>query len=227
MNAGIADAANLSWLIAGTLNGWASPAILHAYEAERQPVTDQVSRFTTNSGLKVIKQRREISAEIEQPGPIGDAIRARVGKEAYEIDVERQCCGGLNFGYFYEHSPIIVYDGERQPLYTMHDFTSSTVAGCRAPHLWLADGRSLYDALGPGYTLIRFDPNVQVAALTEAAARRGVPLAVLDVSEPDALALYARKLVLVRPDQHVAWRGNEEPPAPMELIDIVRGARNP
>jgi hypothetical protein len=225
MNAGIADAANLSWLIAATLNGWAPPPILDAYEAERQPVTDQVSRFTMGSAIRIMKQRCEIPSEIEWPGPIGDAIRAQVGKEAHELDLERQCCSGLNFGYFYEHSPIIAYDGEQQPVYTMHDFTSSTVPGCRAPHLWLGDGRSLYDALGPGYTLIRFEPAVQVSGLIEAAARRGVPLTVLDISDPDAQALYARKLVLVRSDQHVAWRANEEPSVPMELIDMVRGAR--
>jgi 2-polyprenyl-6-methoxyphenol hydroxylase-like FAD-dependent oxidoreductase len=225
MNAGIADAANLSWLIAATLNRWAPPSILDAYEAERQPVTDQVSRFTMDSATRIMKQRCAIPNEIESPGPIGDAIRRQLGKEAYELDLDRQCCGGLNFGYFYEQSPIIAYDGEPQPSYTMHDFTSSTVPGCRAPHLWLGNGRSLYDALGPGYTLVRFAPTVQISGLMEAAARRGVPLTVLDVSDPDARALYARELVLVRPDQHVAWRANEEPSAPMELIDMVRGAR--
>ena len=70
-------------------------------------------------------------------GPIGDAMRARIGGEAYELAVQRQCAGGLNFGYFYEGSPIIAYDGESHPAYTMRDFTSSTVPGCRAPHLWL------------------------------------------------------------------------------------------
>ena len=106
----------------------------------------------------------------------------------------------------------------------MHDFKSSTVPGCRAPHLWLSDGRSLYDALGANYTLIRLDPTVSVAGMVEAAARRSVPLAVLDVDATDARVLYVRNLVLVRPDQHVAWRGDEEPAVPIELIDLVRGA---
>jgi 2-polyprenyl-6-methoxyphenol hydroxylase-like FAD-dependent oxidoreductase len=224
MNAGIADAANLSWMIAAALSGWAPPAILDAYEAERQPVADQVSRFTQDSASRARTQHREIPAEIEWRGPIGDAMRARIGGEAYDLAVRRQCAGGLNFGYFYEDSPIIAYDGEPHPAYTMRDFTSSTVPGCRAPHLWLGDGRSLYDALGPGYTLIRFDPTVHISGIVEAAVHRGVPLAVLDVGEPDARALYARKLVLVRPDQHVAWRGDGEPSAPMDLIDLVRGA---
>ena len=87
MNAEIADAANLSWLIAATVNGWAPPSILDAYEAERQPVTDQLSRFTMDSATRILQQRCEIPSEIEWPGPIGDAIPAQVGKEAYEIDL--------------------------------------------------------------------------------------------------------------------------------------------
>jgi len=225
MNAGIVDAANLSWLIAAAVKGWAPPAILDAYEAERQPITEQVSRFAMDMALKIMKQRREIPAEVESPGPAGEAVRASIGKEAYDIDVRLQCCGGLNFGYFYEGSPIVAYGDEPPPAYTMSDFTPSTVPGCRAPHLWLADRRSLYDALGPDYTLIRTDPAVSVSGVVEAAALRGVPLAVLDVDAPEARELYARNLVLVRPDQHVAWRGDKEPSAPLDLIDLVRGAR--
>jgi 2-polyprenyl-6-methoxyphenol hydroxylase-like FAD-dependent oxidoreductase len=224
MNAGIADAANLSWLLAATLHGWALPSILDAYGAERQPITAQVSRFAMDMVLQTMKQRREVPPEVEWPGPIGDAMRIRIGKQAFELDLQRQCCGGLNFGYFYESSPIIAYDGEPQPAYTVSDFTPSSVPGCRAPHLWLGDRRSLYDALGADYTLIRIDPTVSVSGMVEAAAQRGVPLAVLDVDTPEAQALYARNLVLVRPDQHVAWRGDEEPGTPRDLIDLVRGA---
>jgi len=106
----------------------------------------------------------------------------------------------------------------------MGDFTPSTVPGCRAPHLWLSDGRSLYDALGSGFTLIRFDPSAQVSGLVNVAAQKRVPLTVLDLDAADARTPYRHKLVLVRPDQHVAWRGDEEPPAPVDLINLVRGA---
>jgi len=225
MNAGIADAANLAWMLAATLKGWAAAGILDAYEAERQPITEQVSHFTADVAQKIIKQRRGVPAEVEAPGAAGGAAREQIGKEAYALDVQQQCAGGLNFGYFYQGSPIIAYDGEAHPTYTMHDFTTSTVPGCRAPHLWLDRRGSLYDALGADYTLIRLDPAVRVAGMVEAAARRGVPLAVLDVAAPGAPALYGRKLVLVRPDQHVAWRGDAEPSAPLALIDLVRGAR--
>ncbi len=224
MNAGIADAANLAWKLAATLHGWASPAILDAYNEERQPITDQVSRFITDVARRVVAQRDAITTDIERQDPVGEAMRARVGKEAYELDAHQQCCGGLNFGYYYDRSPIVAYDGERQPAYTMGTFTSSTVPGCRAPHLWLEGHRSLYDELGPGYTLLRFDPAARVTNVVDAAAERKVPLKVLDVSEPEARELYRHKLVLVRPDQHVAWRSDVEPATPTDLIDLVRGA---
>jgi hypothetical protein len=225
MNAGIADAANLAWKLAGTLNGWASPGILDAYNAERQPITDQASRLISDIAQKVMMQRDEISVDIERQDSVGEATRARVGKEAYDLDVHQQCCGGLNFGYYYEGSPIIAYDDERPPAYTMGTFTSSTVSGCRVPHLWLEGRRSLYDAFGPAYTLLRLDPTTRVTGIVEAAAKRNVPLTVVDVNAPEAWELYRRKLVLVRPDQHVAWRGDMEPAAPLDLIDLVRGGR--
>ena len=76
MNAGIADATNLAWLLAAVLHGWAEPAILDAYEAERQPITEQVSRFAMDMARKVLSQRRAVPTEIELPGPEGDAVRA-------------------------------------------------------------------------------------------------------------------------------------------------------
>ena len=106
----------------------------------------------------------------------------------------------------------------------MYDFSQSTVPGCRTPHLWLRDGRSLYDTLGSDFALLRFDPTVEVDDLVAAAAHRGVPLAVCDVDADEAAALYPHKLLLSRPDQHVAWRGDKSPEDPMALIDRVRGA---
>jgi 2-polyprenyl-6-methoxyphenol hydroxylase-like FAD-dependent oxidoreductase len=224
MNAGIADAMNLSWMLAGVIKGWAAPEILDVYEIERLPVTEQVSRYAMNTSIAGIAMNSEVPGNIEEAGPAGDATRARIGKQAYELNVGQACCGGLNFGYFYKDSPIVAYDGEDAPGFTMYDFSQSTVPGCRTPHLWLRDGRSLYDALGADFTLLRFDPTVAVSSLVTAAAQRGVPLAVLDVDADDGASLYPSKLVLSRPDVHVAWRGDGVPADPIGLIDRVRGA---
>jgi hypothetical protein len=225
MNAGIADAANLSWLLAGVLQGWADPAMLSAYQAERQPITDQASRFAFDMSKQVSQQRREISADIERSDAVGEAMRAEIGRQARDLYIQQQCCSGLNFGYFYENSPVVAYDGEPPPVYSMGQFTASSVPGCRAPHFWLGDGRSIYDALGAGFGLLRFDPSVPVGEIVAAAAKRGFPLVVHDIDDPEARAIYARKLVLVRPDRHVAWRGDAAPDDPLSLIDRLRGAR--
>jgi 2-polyprenyl-6-methoxyphenol hydroxylase-like FAD-dependent oxidoreductase len=227
MNAGIADAMNLSWLLAAHLNGWAPSSILDAYEAERWPITSQVSRFAMSHAEAEIRRRGAVPAEIEDAGAVGEAARREVGRLAYDINVQQYACAGLNFGTYYDRSPIIAYDGSEHPAYTMSSYTPSTVPGCRTPHLWREDGGSLYDAMGPEFTLLRFDRAIDVAPLELAARNRGVPLKLLDLEPPTSAIFYSSGLVLSRPDQHVAWRGNQLPADPLALIDRVRGVSKP
>ncbi|WP_426534447.1 FAD-dependent oxidoreductase [Bradyrhizobium sp. McL0615] len=223
MNAGIADATNLAWLLAAHLQGWAGIGILDAYEAERLPITEQVSRFAMDMAGKVLSQRRTVPDEIEQPGPEGDAVRKQVGQAAYDLNVQQYCCAGLNFGYFYDQSPIIVYDGAEQPGFTMADFTPSSTPGCRLPLAKLSDGRLVYDALGPGYTLLRYDQDITIAPLTDAMRANGVPFAVVDIAAGEAQPPGSRKLILARTDQHVAWRGDAIPDNPAHLVGKLLG----
>jgi 2-polyprenyl-6-methoxyphenol hydroxylase-like FAD-dependent oxidoreductase len=226
MNAGIADAMNLSWLLAAHLNGWAPASILDAYEAERWPITSQVSRFAMSHAEAEIRRRGAVPEAIEDTGPEGERLRAEVGRLTYEINVQQYACAGLNFGTYYDRSPIIAYDGAEQPAYTMDSYTPSTVPGCRTPHLWCEGGVSLYDAMGPEFTLLKFDSAADVAALERAARQRGVPLKVLQIRPTEATGYDSSRLVLSRPDQHVAWRGDSLPPDPLALIDHVRGVVN-
>jgi hypothetical protein len=223
MNAGIADAMNLSWHLASHLAGWADARVLDAYEIERQPITDQVSRFAMDHAQQMIKARGAVPPRIEEEGAEGDAIRAEAGRKAYELNVQQFCCAGLNFGYFYDGSPLIAYDGETPPGYTMGSFTASTVPGCRAPYFGLGDGRSLYDAFGSDYTLLRFDAAVDVAPLAAAARERRLPLTVLDIAREIAPAEYRHALVLCRADQHVAWRGDAGPADARALVARLCG----
>lgn len=227
MNAGIADGLNLSWLLAARLQGWADASILDAYEAERQPITEQVSHFVMNHAQKMIKARRAVPPNLETPDDAGAAARALIGQEAYELNVQQFCCAGLNYGYFYQGSPIIATDDEPPPAYTMGSFTPSTVPGCRVPHFWLADGRSLYDAFGPGYTLLRLDARVDVTPLLDAAHARGMPVELLDLQdEPDLPEAYRHALVLCRSDQHVVWRGQTVPSDAQALVAMLCGVRS-
>lgn len=222
MNAGIADAASLAWQLAAVLDGWAGPAMLDAYEAERRPITDQVSRFAMDHAHAMAKQRGTVPAEIEDDTEAGAAARKRVGEAAYALNVQQYAAAGLNFGSYCDASPVIAYDGAAHPPYSMAGFTASTVPGCRLPHLWLR-GRSLYDAMGPGYTLLCFNPREPVAQLQAAAAARGVPLTILDIDPAEAAAPYAEALILSRPDQIIAWRGDHVPQDADGLVDRLRG----
>jgi 2-polyprenyl-6-methoxyphenol hydroxylase-like FAD-dependent oxidoreductase len=223
MNAGIADAMNLSWILDAAIKGWADAVILDAYMSERGPITEQVSHFAMNHALGAIRHRREVPATVEAPGEEGRLARAEFGKAVYDLNVRQYCCGGLNFGYFYDRSPLIAYDGEKAPVYSMDGFIGSTVPGCRLPHFWFANGRSIYDALGLGYSLLRFDPSAETGPLEREAARRGIPLKPLDIRPSDRLAVFKENLVLVRPDFHIAWRGNRLPGDPAALAARMQG----
>lgn len=226
MNAGIADAFDLGWILGAVITGWGGPALLDAYVAERGPITEQVSLFAMDHCMKMAAQRSAVPAEIEDDTPEGAAARERMGRETYELNLQQYCAEGLNYGYFYDRSPVILADDAVAPSYSMAAYTPSTVPGCRAPHFFLADGRSLYDAFGTGYTLLRRDPAEDVSAFVTAAAAVGMPLDVLDIApEGETAALYAQPLTLVRPDQHVAWRGKAAGCDAAAIVDRVRGAR--
>ena len=173
----------------------------------------------------MIRARSAVPDHIEADDDAGRAAREHMGREAYELNVQQFCCEGLNYGYYYDQSPIIVYDDETPPAYSMGSFTASTVPGCRAPHFWLPDGRSLYDALGQGYTLLRLKPKVAVSALVQAAAASGMPLTVLDIAQTDVPQAYRHALVLVREDQHIAWRGDALPEDANRWVAMLCGAQ--
>ncbi len=223
MNAGIADAMDLSWQLAAHLNGWAPSSILDGYEIERLPITEQVSRFAMRHAMGAIAERTSIPRNIEDPTPEGAAVRKRIGDAAYTLHVQQFACAGLNFGYFYESSPLIIYDGEPAPGYSMHDYSPSTVPGCRLPHLWLPNGQSLYDLLGRELTLLRFDPSVDIEPLLAASRRMRIPLKLLDLDLGVIPAPYRNPLCIARPDVHVAWRADRLPAAPESLLATITG----
>jgi hypothetical protein len=200
---------------------------LSAYEKERHPITEQVSRFAMNHAHAMSKRRREIPENLEEPTPEGALARATFGQDLYDLNVQQYCCAGLNFGYFYDQSPVMVYDEESAPDYSMGSFTASTVPGCRAPHFWLEEGRSLYDELGKAYTLLCLKPiePSALAYLTSAAEQAGMPLKILDVSELSNIpSEYTHAYVMVRSDAHTVWRGHQiTKTSADELVAVLSG----
>ncbi|MFZ9258847.1 MAG: FAD-dependent oxidoreductase [Limnohabitans sp.] len=227
MNAGIADADNLAWHLAAQLEGWASPSALDAYERERLPITEQVSHFAMNHAHAMSQRRRAIPADIEDAGDAADASRRSFGQDLYELNVQQYCCAGLNFGYYYDASPVMVYDDAVAPAYSMGSFTPSTVPGCRAPHVWLSDGVSLLDVLGTGFTLL-CSPHAraeQTALMQQAMHAARVPLTVRVMDDRHTWpAEYRHAWHLIRQDSHVVWRGDQiTPDLATSVVACLRG----
>jgi 2-polyprenyl-6-methoxyphenol hydroxylase-like FAD-dependent oxidoreductase len=222
MNTGIGDVVDLGWKLAAVLQGWGGQNLLASYGSERRPI-----------GLRNVGMAAEFYlahnefadgiASVEDDSDAGRQLRQRLG-ESLNRDVGRMFrTAGMQLGYRYDGSPICVADGTPVTPDDPERFIPSARPGSRAPHAWLRDGRSTLDLFGRGFVLLRFG-KTPTAELEQAAASRGVPLAVVDLNEPEVAALYERPLVLVRPDGHVSWRGDKIPDDAAALIDRVRGA---
>lgn len=225
MNAGIGDATHLAWVLAATFHGWAGSHLLDAYEVERRPIGDMVS----NAAVQILKNRgpaMQVPEGIEEDTLAAQALRSAMGEQIVAADASQFNSVGVQLGYFYDVSPINSNDGSPAPNLVLDRYVPSSRPGARAPHLWRSDGSSLYDQFGRDFTLLRIGTTPPATErLLDAFAARRVPLKMLDVLEASAPPVYENyPLVLVRPDQHIAWRGFDVPPAPLEIVDRIRGA---
>src|SRR5689334_9803620 len=223
MNTGIQDAVDLSWKLAATLQGWGGPRLLASYDGERRPIGHRNVREAAANFRRMTSPRP--GPLLLAPTPEGDRFRQQQGEEFAAIMRHEWYTLGVHLGYRYAESPICWPDGSAPPPDEPNRYVPSACPGCRAPHVWLAPGRSILDLFGKGFALLGFgaDP-ADVAALEAAARACGVPLAFTAIDHEEAAALYGRRLVLVRPDGHVAWRGDRAPEDPGAVIDCVRGA---
>lgn len=222
MNMGIGDAVDLGWKMAATLQGWGGPGLLDSYAAERRPVHERtIAEAVVNHGAL---GNQLVRPGIEDPGPLGDATRREVGDTIEATKVREFKTLGLVLGARYKASPIVAPDGSEPPVEHFMLYLPSAHPGCLAPHLWLADGSSLYDHFGPGFTLLvtEGDPD-EAQPLATAAAARGMPFLVAAPGDDRLRARYGARLCLLRPDQHVAWRGDALPADLGPLLDRVTG----
>jgi 2-polyprenyl-6-methoxyphenol hydroxylase-like FAD-dependent oxidoreductase len=222
-NTAIEDAVNLGWKLAAVLNGWGGARLLDSYERERLPVAERNTghaRYYANSIGNFTP-----AAEIEDDTPAGDTARQEAGIYLNRHVREEFNIPGITFGARYDGSPIIAGDGKAPPPDRANEYIPSAVPGGRAPHAWLAGGLSLYDTLGFDFTLLRLGPKPpDSTAFAQAAATRGLPLAIVHRPEPELRELYEADLALIRPDQIVVWRGNRVPEDVDKLLGILTGA---
>jgi 2-polyprenyl-6-methoxyphenol hydroxylase-like FAD-dependent oxidoreductase len=207
-NTAVEDAVNLGWKLAAVLKGRASPRLLESYELERRPLalrnTGYARRFADSLGLY------EPAPEIEDDTDAGREARRRAGEYLEAHGRAEFNIPGITFGGRYDGSPVVVSDGTRPPPDAANVYTPSACPGGRPPHLWLAGGRSLYDAFGFEFTLLRLGRRAPDAApFVRAAQLAGLELAVVEVPSEEARELYEADFALIRPDQIVGWRGND------------------
>ena len=223
MNTGIGDAVDLGWKIAAMLDGWGGDGLLDSYEAERQPVAARnVAEATAN-----FKRRSYATSDaLCNTTPAGDDIRGKLSAKIIDDNTRQHRGHGIALGHVYEQSPICIAEREAPPKDTVKDYVPSTHPGARAPHAELPDGRLMLDLFGHGFVLLKlYGSTTETGPLARAADRCGVPLTVTAIDEPEIAALYESPLVLVRPDGHVAWRGETMPNDPAAFIDKIRGEK--
>jgi FAD binding domain len=215
MNTGIGDAVDLGWKLAALLNGWGAPRLLHSYEAERRPIALQ-NRAAAQRHAEV---RFAITALIAESADDDETLGAKVAALG---NAENECWG-IEHGYRYEASPVICHETTSPPPFDPLVCTPTTCPGARLPHLYLKDGSALYDRLGADLTLLALE-GADPGGFAHAAQQAGVPLAVVSLAAEPVLKLLERRLLLVRPDHHVAWRGDQAPEDCRTVVDHVCGS---
>jgi 2-polyprenyl-6-methoxyphenol hydroxylase-like FAD-dependent oxidoreductase len=209
MHTGLEEAVNLGWKLAAMVEGWGGKALIASYEIERRPIA------VRNVGLAT----RSYNAIATIPGWREGATDWKANPAWLSIPEH------MKLHYSYEDSPVCVPDGTPPIVVDPSRFAPSTRPGTRAPHAWLDDERSTLDLFGDGFVLLRLgDKPPDATRLLGAAKARGVPMREVALPDPEVAALYEAGLVLVRPDGHVAWRGNESPDDAADIVDRIRGA---
>jgi 2-polyprenyl-6-methoxyphenol hydroxylase-like FAD-dependent oxidoreductase len=226
MNMGIGDAVDIGWKIAAKLQGWGGEYLLATYELERKRVHERTVAEAERNYAIVGNQL--VRPYLEDTSPIGDATREEVADIIAATKAREFRTLGLVLGYHYSGSGIVIPDGTEPPVDDAMVYLPSAHPGCLAPHLWLSDGSSLYDHFGQGFTLLVSTGDVNDAApLMVAADQLAIPLKLLDPKDIRLFSRYQARLILIRPDQHVAWRGNALPSDVHKLLARVTGSLEP
>src|SRR5262249_34740463 len=219
MNTGIGDGMNPCWKLAAVRQGRAAPRLPQSYEIERRPMGVRNSQLGVRCTR--VMDGWVLPGNFEDDGAAADAARRAFGAKIMQEDRLQYLTVGIQLGERYETSPIVWPDEDDAPPDTWDTYTPLDRPGARAPHFWLAPGRAAYDEFGEGFTLLDFGAPEGARAFEKAARERRVPLKILRLEPPRGL--YRRRLVLIRPDQHIAWHGDAVADA-TAVIDPVRGA---
>jgi 2-polyprenyl-6-methoxyphenol hydroxylase-like FAD-dependent oxidoreductase len=225
MNTGAADAVDLAWKLAATLDGWGGPGLLDSYEGERRPVGIRNVAASRRAATGRRAWREAWDPAIAEHTAAGEAARAGLVAVAESQQRWSNDLLGIELGYRYDGSPLIAAEPGEPPDADRFEYTPSTWPGTRIPHLWLRDGSALQDHLGRRYTLLHNRPLTAAdAALGQAFAELGAPYRTfaLDATSADT-PFDGYPLILVRPDLHIVWRGVQQVSDPRALAARATG----
>lgn len=222
MNTGVGDATDLSWKLAGALQGWGGPRLLDSYQKERRPIgaRNVAASRRANGGRR--RWRDAWCPEIREDSDRGRAARDHLARIANEEQRKTNEILGIEAGYRYVDSPLVWPEPGTGPDPDNTAYVPTTWPGARLPHVWLGDGTALHDHLGFGFTLLGVaGDHPDTTGLEAAFDALGAPLAVTLLDEAAAHAVYGYRFLLVRPDLHIVWRGDR---MPEEAVEIARRA---
>jgi len=224
MNTGVGDAFDLSWKLAAVLRGWGGARLLDSYETERRQVGERNVGASRFASLGRRKWRAQYRPEIRDDTPAGQAARDNLVRVAAVEQRKGNEMIGAELGYRYVDSPIID-NMPGGPEHLFREYHPTTWPGARLPHVWLGDGTPIQDRIPTdGFTLLRLGKTLaDTSGLERALKARGAPMTVLDIADAAPRDIYGVDLILLRPDMHVAWRGNTAPPDTAALAATVTG----
>jgi 2-polyprenyl-6-methoxyphenol hydroxylase-like FAD-dependent oxidoreductase len=225
MNTGVGDAFDLSWKLAGTVSGWGGPRLLDSYEHERRPVGLRNRDASGWASASVPIWRKLITPNVRDDTPEGAAVRAAIATSATVNHSRMHDMRGVELGYSYAGSPLIMEEAGNVAEWDTIVYTPDTRPGVRIPHMWLKNGRALHDMLGDDFTLLDLVGNTETESLDTAFRELGTPLRIVRLDEPELRTVYGFKIFLLRPDLHIAWRGDVLPSDPIGLALRVTGGR--
>jgi 2-polyprenyl-6-methoxyphenol hydroxylase-like FAD-dependent oxidoreductase len=227
MNTGVGDATDLAWKLAGAVQGWAGPALLPSYEVERRAVGRRNVDASGFAAAGVAVWRSAVRANICDDTADGAATRAEVARLADVAQRRSHEMSGVELGYSYGTSAIVCGEGEPSQESDFFHYLPSASPGSRLPHAWLSDGRALHDLAGIGYTLFDLGGKADSGSLEAAFAKIGAPLSIVRLQDERAHKVCGRRLVLLRPDLHVAWRADTMPEEADAVARVVTGHGDP
>ncbi|WP_072642700.1 FAD-dependent oxidoreductase [Rhizobium leguminosarum] len=206
-NTAVDDAVNLGWKLAAVIKQSASSQLLDTYEQERQPVAIRNTEFAKKFAESIGNYAPKVGLETQSD--LGFALRKEAGAYLAAHGRAEFNIPGVTFGARY-NSPVIFSEAADETRDLPDVYTPTASPGGRAPHMWLDPQTSLFDRFGFEWTLLRLRPSTCSGdEFVAAAATMSMDLSVIDIESDQLLELYHEPLVLIRPDQIVAWRGDD------------------